>query len=253
LVKEARAILEKADAEKRALSAEERGQYDTMFAEIGTLKEEIDRREKQEAVEREMAAVQPAAVGPTLAAGDDPAAAGRAGAPRTVELRRSVCGDERRVTIPDEKTAAEQRAIYCRFLRGGTRALTEAEQRALQADSDIGGGFLTPPTQFMAELIQAVDDETFVRQAARVLPPLAQADSLGAPSLDADPTSPTWTVEIATGDEDTAMAFGKRELRPYPLAQRIKISKTLVLRAALPVDTIVRARLAYKTGIVQEN
>jgi HK97 family phage major capsid protein len=49
------------------------------------------------------------------------------------------------------------------------------------------------------------------------------------------------------------MAFGKRELRPYPLAQYIKVSKTLLRRSAIGVDSIVRDRLAYKMGVVQEN
>ncbi len=48
------------------------------------------------------------------------------------------------------------------------------------------------------------------------------------------------------------MSFGKRELSPKPLAKHIKISRTL-LRKAPNVEDVVRARLAYKQGIAQEN
>jgi hypothetical protein len=48
----------------------------------------------------------------------------------------------------------------------------------------------------------------------------------GAPSLDADPSDADWTTELATtGNEDTSMAFGKRQPAPSPLAKRIKISQ----------------------------
>jgi HK97 family phage major capsid protein len=49
------------------------------------------------------------------------------------------------------------------------------------------------------------------------------------------------------------MVFGKRELKPHPLGQFIKISKTLLRSAAISVDSIVRQRLAYKIGVVMEN
>jgi HK97 family phage major capsid protein len=49
------------------------------------------------------------------------------------------------------------------------------------------------------------------------------------------------------------MAFGKRELTPHPLAKRIKVSETLLQRAALGAESIVRDRLAYKFGVTEES
>lgn len=140
----------------------------------------------------------------------------------------------------------EYRSAFRGFLRGAP-----FEARALQADLDVQGGYLVP-TQFMATLLQAVDNVCFFREMATVIPVIG-ADSLGVPSLDTDISDADWTAEIKTGNEDTAMAFGKRELRPHPLAKRIKLSKTLVRKSAIGAEALVRDRLAYKFGVAQEN
>ena len=123
--------------------------------------------------------------------------------------------------------------------------------RALQVDSDTEGGTLVRPEQFVARLIQAIDDQVFIRSLATVFQ-VADASSLGAPSLDTDPADADWTTELATGSEDTAMRFGKRSLTPHPLAKRIKVSKALLRLAALGVESIVLGRLGYKFGISAE-
>ena len=61
-----------------------------------------------------------------------------------------------------------------------------------------------------------------------------------------------WTTELATGTEGDALKFGKRELHPHPLAKRIKISNDLLRRSVLPVENIVRERLAYKFALTEE-
>ncbi len=125
------------------------------------------------------------------------------------------------------------------------------EYRALQVDSDPEGGYLVRPEQFVARLIQAVDDQVLIRQLATVFQ-VRDASSMGTPSLDTDPSDADWTSELATGNEDTAMRFGKRSLKPNPLAKRIKLSRTLLRLAALPSEQIVISRLAYKFGITEE-
>jgi HK97 family phage major capsid protein len=80
---------------------------------------------------------------------------------------------------------------------------------------------------------------------------LDSAASMGAPSLDADPADADWTSELATGNEDSTMAFGKRELHPRPLAKRIKVSNKLLMLSA-GIEALVRDRLGYKFGVTQE-
>jgi HK97 family phage major capsid protein len=90
-----------------------------------------------------------------------------------------------------------------------------------------------------------------LRSMATVIP-LTGAESLGVPTLNADIDDPEWTTELAIGDEDTTLAFGKRRLTPHPVAKWIKVSKELLRSAAISVESVVRERLAYKFGAVQE-
>lgn len=125
------------------------------------------------------------------------------------------------------------------------------EYRNLQVDLDTAGGFLVTPQQFAAELIAIVDDLVFVRQYATVMT-LTSATTLGVPTRDVDIADSDWTSELNTGNEDSALSFGKRELQPHPLAKRIRISNKLLRAGALDAESVVRDRLAYKFGITQE-
>lgn len=247
LVVDARAILDKAEKEKRELDAEERVQFDTMIADADKLKDEADQMQKDlesrsrlEAAEKDLEASRGRQTAmQTSGNKTEPEV-------RTVELRKSVMGDTRTLKLSGPRTTKEYEADFRNYLATG-------EKRALQKDIDTTGGYLSAPSVWIAELIQAVDNATFMREICRVLPPLDTAESIGAPSLDADPANPTWTAELGIGSEDSTMAFGKRELTPRPLAQFLKVSKTLIQHSALSADTIVRDRLAYKMGVVMEN
>ena len=127
-----------------------------------------------------------------------------------------------------------------------------AEYRALANDSDATGGFLHAAEQFVARLIKGLDNRVFVRQYATVLP-VTGSDTLGVPTLTADPADPTWTTEIAAPSEDSTMAFGRRSLQPEQLSKLIKISMKLLRTSALPIENLVADRLAYKFAVAQEN
>jgi HK97 family phage major capsid protein len=57
---------------------------------------------------------------------------------------------------------------------------------------------------------------------------------------------------LQTGSEDTAMAFGKRNLHPQPLAKRIKLSNQLLRQAMIGPEALVIERLGYKFAVTQE-
>jgi len=81
---------------------------------------------------------------------------------------------------------------------------------------------------------------------------VTQAQSLGVPTLEADPADADWTSELATGNEDTAMNVGRRELHPHPVAKLIKLSNKLLRLTAGGAETLVMDRLAYKFAITEE-
>lgn len=230
LVADARAILDKAETEKRALTAEEDGKYKELFGKQDEARASIEREEQLAEAERQAAEQ-------TLrskdAANDEdwgkPTDAGERTGPRGTD---------------------EYRSAFRKFLTGGRSACTEAEMRVLQADSDTGGGYTVAPEQFVNQLIMAVDNAVFIRQRATKFR-LSASASMGAPSLDTDLDDATWTTELATGAEDTAMAFGKRELTPHPIAKRIKVSNKLIQLSG-SIESLVRDRMAYKFGVTQE-
>lgn len=213
IVMESRALLDRVEAEKREFTAEERASYDKMFADIEAINVKIKDEERLLLAEAE------------------------------------IRGFEKAESGKVETTPEERKAVAFRnYLISGNAA----EYRALANDADTTGGYLHASEQFVARLIKGLDDAVFVRNYANVMA-VTSADSLGFPSLDTDLTDPTWTTEIAAPDEDTDMAFGRRELKPIQLSKLIKVSMKLLLTSALPVEGIIADRLAYKFAVAQEN
>ena len=239
-ITQARAILDASPTPK--LSQEDQNRYDDLFAKAGEFRAAAEQDEALAAQERSIASPLSAPEHPvvrsTPVAGGDDVVGG------DIEMSPA-----RRLRQSDAYAKAFRRFLRGLDPRGDSKLLAEA--RALQMDSDTAGGFTVAPEQFMATLIKAVDDVTHIRQRATVHT-LETSASLGVPSLAADPDDFDWTTELATGSEDSTMAFGKREFKPNPLAKRIKISKKLLRASALDVDGIVTSRLAYKLGITQE-
>lgn len=225
LVKEARDILDKTEKEKRNLLAEEETKYNSILAKVDEISKKVEREERQLVLETEMA---------------------KSGA----EPHKPDPGQEPQARVLPRATP-EYRAAFNKFLRGGKEVLGIEEMRALQADSDTLGGYLVTPQQFVADLLKAVDDAVVIRSLATINR-IERAESLGVPALDTDVSDADWTSELATGSEDTAMKVGKRELRPHPLAKRIKVSQKLLRTSVLDVEALVRNRLAYKFGVSQE-
>jgi HK97 family phage major capsid protein len=128
---------------------------------------------------------------------------------------------------------------------------TDIERRALQMDNDPAGGFTVAPQQFVADLIQAVDNLLFFRGLATVNQ-LMGAHSIGRPALAANPADATWTSELLTGSEDSTMAFGKRELTPHPLAKLLKVSRKLLRHSPIGPEALIRDRMAYTLAVPQE-
>lgn len=223
LVTQARAILDKARNEKRDLNADEQKEYDRLMDAQEQKRKSIATEERQIELERELA-------GKDLDRRD----------PKDPKDPKDKRGGPR--------ASEEYRTAFRHFVMG---VATPEEVRALQAEAPTAGGYIVMPEQMVTSLIKAIDDEVFIRARATKFS-IPSAAALGAPSLDADPADADWTSELATGNEDSTMAFGKRELRPHPLAKRIKVSNKLLRSAFLDPEGLVRNRLAYKFGVTQE-
>jgi HK97 family phage major capsid protein len=238
LVADARALNEKAESEKRALTTEEQTNFDKMLADAEGIKARIDQQQRLEAEERDLERSNGRKVDPERPAGRD--------ASKPCEYRYKLRnGAERSISLPGAADD-ESRAAFRRILAG-----SNTEIRALQAGSAVDGGYISAAQEFVAQLISDLDDAVFIRGLASTFTTNSN-EGIGVPSLDTDMDDGTWTGELLTGSEDTALRFGKRELKPHPLAKRVKVSRKLVRCNALSIDAIVRQRLAYKMSLTQE-
>lgn len=251
MIHDARAILDKSDAETRDATAEERQQFDEIMVAADSLQDDAARATKLEVAETGLE--QPQGRTSTIPNSQE---SREADGTRRIELRKSVAGDVRHVIVPTGesiKQIYEDFRMYLRTGRAPEGVELQRDGRALSKGVDAEGGFLSPPIEFMAELIKAIDDIVFMRQISRVLPPLLDAGTLGVPQIDTDMTDPTWTSEVLIGSEDSTFALGRRDLKPEALAKFIKVSKKLLRNSTMDVDALVRERLAIVFGRAQEN
>ncbi len=266
IVADMRAILDEADAGDRDLTAEETAKYEALEKDLEQCQEESDKAiERSQKIQRLQDAEDRLKEAGRLPAAkrNKPDGAGSAPRPTVYEdLATNLDLGMSRVEAVakavenyyayDEHRA--RNAAWQQLLRNGQPFSSVphlVEQAALQMDSPTGGGTLVMPEDFVARLVIGLDEALAFRGFATVLP-MTSAASLGAPSLETDPADSDWTVELATGDLDTAMATGKRQLSPHPLAKRILVSDTLLRRSAVPADQLVRSRLQFKHAVTQE-
>lgn len=253
LVTDARKISDFAAGEKREMNNEESEKFDRLMAEHDALdaqRDELIKGEKraewlkkqQEPEGRRSSPVAPGEI-PNPAKLSD-------GEKREISWGEKY-NSPRSIFLDGATGKPEYRADYQQWLAYGRESQLLGETRALQSDSDTLGGYLQAPVQMVAQLIKFVDNAVIVRQKASVFQAQG-ARSLGVPSLDTDIDDADWTSELGTGNEDSAMAFGKRDLAPKPLAKRIKVSNTLLRVAVIGAETLVMQRLAYKHAVAQE-
>lgn len=140
----------------------------------------------------------------------------------------------------------ELMSAFSNYLRMGDSTSREV-YAALQQDNPTQAGYLVAPEKFVSELIKDLADATFMRQKAKVLPPLQGAQSLGYPTRTAGMSSFAWGTEIQAPTADAALTYGKREFKPIPGTSEILISKTLIRNVA-NADALIRAEIAEEVG-----
>ncbi len=241
LIAQARGILEKAENESRDATAEERENFDKAIEESNKVKEDID---ALQADEQRKSSLENAEEDLKRTSGRMTSQGKPSEKPEKEEVRKFEIHKGVSIELNSERDKKDYRERFASYLKAG-------EVRGLQAADNSSGGYLTPE-EFSARLIKALDNEVWMRQLSSVMT-LRNAASLGAPTLDADPSDPVWTTELSTGSNDDTMSFGKREFKPIGLAKRIKLSKTLVRQTPMDVAQLIVDRLAYKFGAAQEN
>lgn len=208
LIAEMRAMNEKLLTEKRDFTADEKKLYDEKEKEMRELSAEIAAEEREAMLNG-----------------------------FTTDLPKPTeDGEARGAAVPDEV------AEFRKFLLGEKRT-----DMTVGTAASPGGGFAIAPQKFVSELIEQVEKETQAYAMVDKIP-VSGAGSLGLPYEDTDASDASWTNEVPSSDisADTSWKFGKRELKPNDLTKLIKISKKLIKSSALPIDELVRRKLAKK-------
>jgi HK97 family phage major capsid protein len=145
-------------------------------------------------------------------------------AAKVPELRRYHGESEEHFKHRQRRNSVEYTNMVCDYLQYGTAGLMMSDKRALQADIDIAGGYLVLPEQVSQKILKKVDNVLWLLQLATVAT-LANAQSLGEPTLETNIDDGDWTTEIAQISADTGMTMGKRALTPTPIRKRILVSE----------------------------
>lgn len=256
-IADVRTLFEQAKKEKRGLDVTEKESREKLHARAEELRGEIEALETQLRAELDLASSNGQRSAPELLGeGGDEGDAGDEVVPP--ELRKLLesrgYGEGENIELTPEQRIRMGKAYRTAFrlgVSGTRRTLTEAESRATQqVGVDVLGGSLVAPPQFMARLIQGLDDDVHIRRfATKFL--VTTTTSLGVPSLDKDVDDAEWTSELATGS-DTNVEVGGREFTPHPLAKRVRLSKKLIRVSAIAPENLLRQRLQYKFGVAEE-
>jgi len=231
-----RGLYAKADTEKRELSPEEQAQFDKMSADITVIDQRVSNIETlmdyEEEGEGEGEDREDGNMDDENTDGND----SRSRLPREKRRTPPKSGKEgKKVPLIDPENPHYQRRSTLEY-REAVNAYVKSkgrEQRALQMDVDVKGGYLVLPVTISNNILKAVDDLMPMSEKCTVIT-VTDAASLGIPTIEDSGSDAEWTTEISQILLDDTMRFGKRQLTPTPIRKRILVSERF-LRMAFSV------------------
>jgi len=222
LVKEARELLDRAEAEKRGLTAEEEQQYERIMADVDKLGKQIEMEERLYNLEREL----------------EKSAGTLAGGKQLPETQN------RAIANPIE--TQEYRDAFWRAMRYGARGVTGDELRSLTVGTQNKGGYLVPP-EFERTLLQALTSQNVMRGLATVI---STSGDHNIPMVTAHGTA-TWTGEEQAYTESDE-TFGQFTLSAYKLTTLVKVSEELLADSAFNLESYLINEFARRFGVAEE-
>ena len=213
----AKAFLDTKRGNDGLLSAEDTATYDKMEADVVALGKEIDRLERQAALDLELA---------------KPTNTPITGNPTT--------------GIGEEKTGratAEYKKAFWNTMRGRNVA---GAQNALQIGTDSEGGFLVPD-EFERTLVEALEEENVIRQLANII---TTSGDRKIPVVATKGTASFVDEEGAITESDDA--FGQVSLGAFKLATMIKVSEELMSDRAFNLESYIAHSFGGRIGNKEE-
>ena len=215
----AKAFLDSKRGNDGMLSAEDAATYDSMEADVVNLGREIERLERQSAIDRELS--QP--VGKPLTARPEPGAdQGKTG------------------TATDEYKAA-----FWRTMRA--KSVPHEVVNALQVGVESEGGYLAPD-EYQRTLIEALEEQNIFRQLAHVIS--TSSGDRKIPVVASKGTASWIDEEAAYPESDDS--FGQVSIGAYKLATMLKVSEELLNDSVFDLPSYIAREFARRIGAAEE-
>ena len=215
-INEMREVLNIADAEGRALTAEEREKYDRIEQDVDNYSHTIDRRGKQLQAENLLADIPESRV------------------------------SSKSMTKADRVGSDEYRNAFEKYMRFGAHSLVGDEARALQEGTDSEGGYLTE-TVLERRLVETLADQNIMRQLCSVINTTSDRNI----PVESTVGSATWTAEEAAYTESDS-AFSQVSLSAYKIATIMKVSEELMQDSVFNMSDYVGRNFGRRIAEAEE-
>ena len=215
----AKAFLDAKAKDGAFASAEDAATYDRMEQEVMDLGKQIDRLERQAAIDAELAKA--------------------TSTPITNQPNGKADGDSKQGRASDEYKRA--------FWNGMRNKMSYEVQNALSIGTDSEGGYLVPD-EYEKKLVEALEDEVFFRSLANVIK--TSSGDRKIPIV----TSKGEAAWIDEGGQfpESDDSFGQTSIGAYKLATMIKISDELLNDSVFNIENYISKEFARRIGTKEE-
>lgn len=219
----AKAFLDTKRGSDGIVSAEDTATYEKMEADVVALGKEIDRLEKQEALDRELSKpLNMPLTGKPIFQGME-SKGGRA-------------------------SAEYQKAFWNAMRTRSGEGLDPVIKNALQIGTDTEGGYLVPD-EFERTLIEALDEENIFRKLANVIS--TSSGDRKIPVVASKGTASWIDEEGAIPESDDS--FGQVSIGAYKLGTMIKVSEELLNDSVFNLENYIAREFARRIGNKEED
>ena len=215
----AKAFLDNRRGTDGTISAEDAAAYEKMESDVVRLGKEIDRMERQEALDLEF---------------DRPTSRILTSAPETLDKKAK-----------NGRASDEYKSAFWRTMRD--KSVPHEILNALQIGTDSEGGYLVPD-EYERTLVEALQNENIFRNFAHVI--RTSSGDRKIPIVASKGTA-AWTDEEAAYTESDD-AFGLTSIGAYKLTTMIKVSDELLNDSVFDVAAYISKEFARRMGAAEE-
>ena len=210
----AKAFAESHATANGTLSAEDNAAYDRMEQEIVDLGKEIQRRERQEALDAEM------------------------NMPVNKPLTSNPANREKPKT---GRASNEYKEDFGRHLR-----CKKPIHNVLSESTDADGGYLVPE-EFENQIVRGIDETNIIRSIAKII---TTAHDRKIPVAVGHSTA-TWTAENAAFTESNP-TFGQKQIDAFKLTDLVRVSTELLQDSAFDIEDYIIREFSHAFGVAEE-